>query len=67
MDTIDRYYLLVYQGGHHDVWCNGKYHITFLGDRFGTAPINLKNRSAEVRKSLCDCKDYKPRGKYGYE
>lgn len=55
---MSKYYLLVYQGGHHDVWCNGKDHIWMLGWRFGDCGSS-KDRTAEIRFGKCDCEEWK--------
>jgi hypothetical protein len=52
-------YKLVYQGGHHDVYCNNYKHITIIGDRFGTSPINLSSKEAEIKLSYCNCDRYR--------
>ena len=46
----------IYQGGHHDVWCNRKIHVTMAGGMFGTAPTNLNENASEIHINECDCK-----------
>jgi hypothetical protein len=54
-------YKRVYQGGHHDVWCNGEVHAYIneggkLGDDIKTMDIvNPK------WIGLCNCDKYKPK------
>ena len=49
------HYHLIYQGGHHDIWCNGTKHIFMSGDRFGVAPLAKWFREAEITECSCDC------------
>jgi hypothetical protein len=46
---------LVYQGGHHDVFCNGVVHLTFRGDSFGTSPISPLDGWFDAEMRMCDC------------
>lgn len=48
----------VYQGGHHDVYCNGTQHVTLIGGQFGHAPVSTGNDVAVVRLATCDCAQY---------
>ena len=49
----------VYQGGHHDVWCNSRTHVTLSGGMFGKSPIDKECILAEISLSSCDCSKYK--------
>lgn len=51
-------YILVYQSGHGDVWCNGITHIHMNGNCAGSAPLGVKEEgvTVEVYFSKCDCK-----------
>ena len=51
-------YILVYQSGHEDVWCNGISHIHMGGNCTGEAPVGVKEVGVTVgiTFSKCDCK-----------
>lgn len=52
-------FVRVYQGGHHDVYCNGTAHVWLSGDQFGVAKINPTATSARIRTGKCDCERWK--------
>ena len=54
----DSKFINVYQGGHHDVYCNGKVHFTISGGAFGKAYTNSEDKIVEIRISACDCYKY---------
>jgi len=47
-------YTLVYQGGHHNVYCNGEKHIYTRGG--GTTKITIAGYD---REGCCDCERWK--------
>lgn len=49
----------VYQGGHHDVYCNGAEHVWLAGDQVGRFPISRENHALNVRVGGCDCAKYR--------
>lgn len=52
----DEGFKLVYQGGHHDVWCNGTEHRQSQGGTVGISPSKV------VRLvTSCDCAYWKGR------
>ena len=54
------HFSLVYQGGHHDVWCNGETHIRMGSGSHGWAPISSKPaRHATLYVFKCDCDEFK--------
>jgi len=57
-DDFNRY-MLVYQSGHGDVYCNGFSHVRVGGGRFGTAPTNLEDKIAEIDVFKCDCRKWR--------
>jgi hypothetical protein len=56
-----QFYRLVYQGGHHDVWCNGETHVRLAGGRFGQARLDPASRLAKIVTTSCDCDAYSPK------
>jgi hypothetical protein len=48
-------YALVYQGGHHSVYCNGKTHIRITGGYATSQPI----REYAGGRPACDCKTWR--------
>lgn len=50
----------VYQGGHHDVYCNGEFHMTLMGAYFGHAQMDKVPDDMTVRFNRCDCAVYRP-------
>lgn len=60
--SIPKNYRLVYQGGHHDVYCNKVDHIiTTEGGGFCHAPIDRNEAQFIRRKFPCDCSSYQSR------
>ena len=51
-------YILVYQSGHGDVWCNCTTHIHMNGNCAGSAPLGVKEEGVivEIYFTKCDCK-----------
>ena len=47
---------MVYQGGHHDVWCDGRTHIWTAGGWAGQWPVEFR------RSGKCDCARWKDGG-----
>ena len=47
---------MVYQGGHHDVWCDGRTHIWTTGGWAGQWPVEFS------RSGKCDCARWKDGG-----
>lgn len=45
-------FVLVYQGGHHDVFCDGSKHVRAYGGKCGWEP-------AFIDEFLCDCEKWK--------
>ena len=53
---LDDSYKLVYQGGHHDVYCNSSVHLS----GFGGTCHNVIRKDFTVKRSFkCDCENYK--------
>jgi hypothetical protein len=52
-------FLLVYKGGHHEVFCNKKKHFTLTGSAYGTSPLSEHKNEFTVRLNKCDCDKYK--------
>lgn len=51
----------VYQGGHHDVYCNGGMHVWLTGPQFGNAQLvnaRFENPPAMIRTGRCDCSKF---------
>jgi len=56
-------YSLVYKGEHHEVYCNGTFHLKLSGGGFGTAPARYDRYNFEVMLEDCDCWRYKVKPK----
>jgi hypothetical protein len=56
-ELIELGYKLVYQGGHHNVYCNGPEHVWTTGGWAGKWPIE------EEFRGKCDCEYWKQRRK----
>lgn len=54
-----KYAKMVYQGGHHEVYCDGKDHLTLSGDGFGKSPLSKDRKSARIETSECNCSHYR--------
>jgi len=59
-------FALVYQGGHHDVWCNGSEHIWLIGGGYCHPPIAdperelaTRHKTRGDRRGKCDCHRYR--------
>ena len=59
MDYAQEVFRRVYQGGHHDVYCNGTAHVWLSGDAFGSAPLTKARVVARIRRGQCDCAQWK--------
>lgn len=55
-DAEKKDYRVVYQGGLHDVWCNGQAHIWCDG---GTANIFRDDDKFVIRTGTCDCHKFR--------
>ena len=58
MSNYFKYFVLVYTGGHHEVYCNGSKHIVLLGDGFGSAPLSENRKIFRVEERPCNCSDF---------
>lgn len=55
-------YKLVYQGGHHNVYCNGNTHIKTSGGYAGVCKKitpYLDSQTKEIYKFKCDCGNWR--------
>lgn len=50
---------LIYQGGHHDVYCDGKTHVWVCGDGRGTVGFRDANKRLQLRVGGCDCENWR--------
>jgi hypothetical protein len=52
---------LVYQGGHHNVYCNGVWHLYTTGGKCHSEilPIPRELTGGRSSVSMCDCELYK--------
>jgi len=51
---------LVYQGGHHDVYCNGERHYSTKGGYAGKHDIEEDIKEADVEYLYrCNCEEFK--------
>jgi len=48
-------YRRVYQGGHHDVWCDGERHVWRAGAGFVSEKMGNTHVRLEGGKGKCDC------------
>ena len=51
-------YELVYQGGHHDVYCNGKDHVTTEGGFCHPSIDRNRAFTYDDHSFKCDCKKW---------
>lgn len=56
---MDKYYRLVYAGGHHEIYCNTEEHLKIMGDGFGSSPISKYRDRFRMTILICDCAKYK--------
>jgi len=59
--SIDDTAILVYQGGHHNIYCDGKNHYYTPGGFCHPSVDRKKIRAQEIFP--CDCKYWKDRNK----
>ena len=50
-------YRRVYQGGHHDVWCNDELHVRRMGAGYASETMGSRSVSTEGLQ-LCNCAEF---------
>lgn len=57
-DLARRGFRRVYQGGHHDVWCDGAVHQTRFGAGYASAAMGSDSVEHRPWTYPCDCARY---------